>query len=169
MEPRAKRTKKKNKIAKKSVLNTGKPAGQAEKRFPAVPTSDITGWRDKEELVDYEPEDPPTFSPTEDDLSVPGDRSPTPEQGPADIPPFNDDLPAYPAEEAVFGEEQSHTAARDESSALPRSGGKPVCNERDESAALPRSGGKPVYNDRDEPAALPSVLKPRANLGETRS
>ncbi len=49
------------------------------------------------------------------------------------------------------GEEQSRKAARDES------------------AALPKSGGKPVYNDRDEPAALPSVLKPRANLGETRS
>jgi hypothetical protein len=54
MKPSARRTKK---MAKKSVLNTGKPAGQAEKGVPAVPTSDITGWRDEEELVDYEPDD----------------------------------------------------------------------------------------------------------------
>ncbi len=58
MEPVARRTKK---MAKKSYLNTGKPAGQAEKKAPAVPTSYSTSWRDEEGLVDYEPDDPPTF------------------------------------------------------------------------------------------------------------
>jgi hypothetical protein len=60
MEPSARRTKN---TAKKSVLNKGKPAGQAEKQVPTVSTSNLTFWRDEEELVDYEPEDPATFSP----------------------------------------------------------------------------------------------------------
>jgi hypothetical protein len=70
MEPIARRT---NKIAKKSFLNAGKPAGQAEKKVPAVPTSYSTSWREEEELVNYEPEDPPTFSPTVDKISEPED------------------------------------------------------------------------------------------------
>jgi hypothetical protein len=64
MEPIARRTKK---MAKKSFLKTGKLAGQAEKKVPAVLTSYSTSWREEEELVDYEPEDPPTFPPTVDD------------------------------------------------------------------------------------------------------
>jgi hypothetical protein len=51
MEKTARKTKK---MARKSFLNTGKPAGQAEKKVPAVPTSYSTGWREEEELVDYE-------------------------------------------------------------------------------------------------------------------
>ncbi len=51
MEPSVKRTKK---MAKKNVLNKGKPAGQAEKRVPTVPAIDLTSWREQEELVDYE-------------------------------------------------------------------------------------------------------------------
>ncbi len=59
MEKPARRTKK---VAKKSHLNTGKPTEQAEKKVPAIPTSYSTNWRDEEELVNYEPEDPPCFS-----------------------------------------------------------------------------------------------------------
>jgi hypothetical protein len=50
-------------MAKKSALNTGKTAVQAEKKTAAVPASQSTSWRDEEELVDYEPESPPSFSP----------------------------------------------------------------------------------------------------------
>ncbi len=71
------------KMAKKSLQNTGKSAGQVA----AVPTSYSTSWRDVEELVDYEPEDPPSFSPTVVELSEPEDRLLTPEQGPADNSP----------------------------------------------------------------------------------
>ncbi len=70
-------------MAKKSLLNTGKPAGLAEKKVPAVPTSYSTSWREEEELVDYEPEDPQTLYPTVEKLSEPEDRLLTPEQGPA--------------------------------------------------------------------------------------
>ncbi len=99
MEPTRKRTKK---MARKSVRNRGRPAGQAEKQVPTVPAINLTSWRDEEELVDHEPEVPPTFSLAEDDVSVSGDHSPTPEQGPADIQPFIDDLPAYSAEDAIM-------------------------------------------------------------------
>jgi hypothetical protein len=58
MEKPARRTKK---MAKKSLLNTGKPAEQAEKKAPAVPANNSTSWREEEELVDYEPESPPSF------------------------------------------------------------------------------------------------------------
>ncbi len=39
-------------MARKSYLNTGKPAGQAEKKALEVPASYSTSWRDEEELVD---------------------------------------------------------------------------------------------------------------------
>jgi hypothetical protein len=81
MEKPARRTKK---VAKKSHLNTGKPTEQAGKKVPAIPTSYSTSWRDEEELVDYEPEDPLCFSPPEDDISEPDDRPRTPVPGQAD-------------------------------------------------------------------------------------
>jgi hypothetical protein len=65
MEPIVRRTKK---MAKNSALNTGKTAIQAEKKTPAVPASQSTSWRDEEELVDYEPESPPSFSPAVEDF-----------------------------------------------------------------------------------------------------
>jgi hypothetical protein len=81
MEKPAKRVKK---VAKKSLQNTSKPTGQAEKRIPAIPISISTNWRDEEERVDYEPEDQPCFSPHEDDVSEPGDSPRTPVPGQAD-------------------------------------------------------------------------------------
>jgi hypothetical protein len=131
MEPIARRTKK---MAKKSFLNKGKPAKQAEKKVPAVPTSYSTSWREEEELVvDYEPEDPLTFSPTVGVLSEPEDRLLTPEQGPADNSPPEDDFGANPAEDAVMTgqkrrrnfqeeEEERRKATKDDSAAPPRGG-----------------------------------------------
>jgi hypothetical protein len=66
MKPIVRRTKK---MAKKSHLNTAKTAAQAEKKIPAVPASHPTSWRDEEELVDYEPETPPSFSPAVEEFS----------------------------------------------------------------------------------------------------
>jgi hypothetical protein len=90
------------KMAKKSHLNTDKPAGQAEKKVPAVPTSYSTSWRDEEELVDYEPEDPPSFSPTEEALSDPEGRLRTPKHWLEDNSPPEDDFGANPAEDAAM-------------------------------------------------------------------
>jgi hypothetical protein len=72
------------KVAKRSLLNTGKPTEQAEKRVPAIPISISTNLRDKEGLVDYEPEDPPCFLPHGDDVSEPDDSPRTPVPGQAD-------------------------------------------------------------------------------------
>ncbi len=87
--------------------------------------------------MDYEPEDPPTFSPTVDKLSEPEDRLLTPEQGPADISPPEDDLGANSTEDAVMTwqkrrrnfqeeEEQRRKAAKDDSAAPPGGGGEGV-------------------------------------------
>ncbi len=99
MEKPARRTKK---MAKKSYLNTGKPAGQAEKIFPAIPTSYSTSWRDEEELVNYEPESPPSFSPTVEELPEPEGLPLTPEQRQADDIPPEDNFGANPAEGAAM-------------------------------------------------------------------
>jgi hypothetical protein len=75
MEAVGRRTKK---MARKSALITGKTAVQAEKKTPAVPASQSTSWRDEEELVDYEPGSPPSYSPTVGESSEPEDRVRTP-------------------------------------------------------------------------------------------
>jgi hypothetical protein len=89
-------------MAKKSMLSRGQPANRAKKSVPVLPTGNSTSWRDEEELVDYEPEDPPSFSPADDDFSDSEDRVLTPEQGSANISSSKDDLAAYPAEDAVM-------------------------------------------------------------------
>ncbi len=166
MNPKVIRTKK---MAKKSMLSGGQPANRATKSVPVLPTTgNSTSWRDVEELVDYDPKDPPSsYSPADHDISELEDRLLTPEQGSADISLSKDDFGAYPAEDAaMMGQirrqnfpdegEQSRKAARDEVAALPRSGGKTLyTTDRDEVAVLPKSGRKPLYTDRDEVAALP--------------
>ncbi len=67
-------------MARKSVLNTAKTA-QAEKKIPAVPAGHSTGWRDEEELVDYESGIQPSFSPAVEAISEPEDRERTPVPG----------------------------------------------------------------------------------------
>ncbi len=80
MEKPARRTKK---VAKKSPMSTGKPAEQAERKAPAVLSNVSTSLREEEELVDYEPETPPSFPPAVEDLSDPDDRPRTPVPGQA--------------------------------------------------------------------------------------
>ncbi len=99
MELIVRRTKK---MAKKSHLNTGKTAVQAEKKAPAVPASQSTSWRDEEELVDYEPESTPSFSPAGEDFSEPEDRVRTPVPGQAGNSASDDDFCANPAEDAAM-------------------------------------------------------------------
>jgi hypothetical protein len=77
MQPVVRRTKK---MARRSVLNTAKKAAQAEKMILAEPSSHSTGRRDEEELVHYESEVQPSFSPAED-ISEPEDRLRTPVPG----------------------------------------------------------------------------------------
>jgi hypothetical protein len=102
MEPVMKRSKKR---AKKAV-------GKSQPEAPAAktaPTDNYLSFWDEEELVDYEPEEPAAFSPVEDDLSVQECYTPAHGDGPANIPPHSDDLPAYLAEGSnVAGRKRSH-------------------------------------------------------------
>jgi hypothetical protein len=166
MEKPERRTKK---MAKKRHLNTGKPAEQAEKKTPAVPANYSTSWRDEEELVDYEPESPPSFSLAVEELSDPEDRPRTPVPGQADSSSPEYDFGVNPAEDAAMAgrkrrqnfqeeEEQRRIAAKDDSAALPRKGGKSVVPaKRDGVANLPRtaSGGRKSAIDKDYSAAPP--------------
>ncbi len=110
--------------------------------------------------MDYEPEDPPSFSPADVDISELEDRLLTPEQGSANISSSKDDLPAYPAEDAVMAgrkrrqnfpedEEQSRKAARDEVAALPKSGRKPLNTDRDDVRGYPSKGESKPSTDPD--------------------
>ncbi len=99
MEPVVRRTKK---MARKSALITGKTAAQAEKKTPAVPASQPTSWRDEEELVDYEPESPPSFSPAVEEFSEHEDRVRTPVPGQADGSASDEDFHELPAEDAAM-------------------------------------------------------------------
>ncbi len=140
MNLKVKRTKK---MVKKSMLGGGQSTRRAAESVPVLPTGNNTSWRDEEELVDYEPEDPPSYSPDDDDILLRKDRAPNPEQGSADISPSKDNLPAYQAEEAVL-------AGRKRCQKLPEEEEQNRKATRDKSSALPRSGGKPVYIDRDD-------------------
>jgi hypothetical protein len=157
-------------MAKKSLLNTGKPAEQAEKKAPAVPANDSTSWREEEELVDYEPESPPSFPPAVEELSDTDEcpRTPVPGQADSSSPEYEfgvieaDDAPMagqkcrpnFPEEE-----EQRLKAPKDESAASLRRGGKSVIPCKDDSVAnLPRStsGGSKSTDNKDESAAPPT-------------
>jgi hypothetical protein len=157
-------------MAKKSALNTGKTAVQAEKKIPAVPaTSHSTNWRDEEELVDYESESPPSFSPAVEEFSEPEDQLRTPVPGQADRSSPEYEFSGKAADDApMAGQKRRRNfrqpndkdeSIKDESAALPRKGGKSVISaEADESVAtLPRitSGGSKSAIDKDELAAPP--------------
>jgi hypothetical protein len=51
-----------------------------------LPADIQAAWWDDEELVDYEPEEPPSFSPIQDEMSVQGDHTPTQEEEPHYFP-----------------------------------------------------------------------------------
>ncbi len=160
---------KKNKEnGEESHLNTSKTAEQAEKKASAVPASYSTSWRDEEELVNYEPESPPSFSPTVEELSEPEDRVRTPVPGQADNS-TPDDFRANPVKDAAMAGRKRRRnfqqplgkddIFKDDSAAHPRKGGKSVIRaKRDENVAnLPRitSGGSNSASDKGESAAPP--------------
>ncbi len=166
MEPNVRKTKK---TAKKSALNTGKTAVQAERKIPAVPARHSTNWRDEEELVNYEPESPPSFSPAVEEFPEPEDRLRTPVPGQADSSSPEYEFNGKAADDApMAGQKRRRNfrqpddkdeSIKDESAALPRKGGKSVISaEANESVAtLPRitSGGSKSAIDKDELAAPP--------------
>ncbi len=102
MGPFEKNTKKKTK--KEASAAARRSSAREEKQVSTVPTNNLTSWRDEEELVDYEPEVPPSFSPIQDDISVREDRTPTHEEETGEISPHADELPALFAEDGPIME-----------------------------------------------------------------
>ena len=139
MEKPARRVKK---VAKKSLMNTSKPKGQAEKRVPAVPVNISTDWREEEERVDYESEDQPCFSPHVDDISEPGDSPRTPIPGQADSSSPDYEFGAGTADDApMAGQKRRPNSPEDQ---LRRKASK------DELAASSRRGGKSIPFLKDD-------------------
>ncbi len=89
MEPNMKRTKKK---AKKAA-SEGKQAAPAAK---IIQLDNYPSWRDEEDLIDYEPEEPARLSPADMDNSAEKDDSPAHGDGPEDKVPISDDFPLIP-------------------------------------------------------------------------
>jgi hypothetical protein len=87
MEPINKRTKKR---AKKAAAEEQPAAPVAQ----TVPTGGYLWARDEEELVDYEAEEPATFSAMEDDFSVVGDDISPPTDRQYNISSTKNDFPA---------------------------------------------------------------------------
>ncbi len=96
MGPIVKVSKKK---AKKASASAGLSSAREERQVTAMITDVQAAWRDEEDLVGYEPEEPPRFSPIEDDVSIPEAHTPNPEDVASDISPLADDLPAFSAED----------------------------------------------------------------------
>ncbi len=128
-----------------------------------------TSWRDEEELVDYEPEDPPCFSPPEDDISEPDDRArtPVPRQAGSSLPDYElgskaaDYVPIAGQKRRPNSPEEDELrrkAPKDDSAASLRRGGKSVPILKDDNVAnLPRtaSGGSKTSHDEEKSAAPP--------------
>jgi hypothetical protein len=96
MEPFAKNTKM---PAKKASAGGGRSSARGGKQVAALPVDILASWRGEEELIDYEPEVPPSFSPIQDDMSVQEDRTPTQEEEQHYFPPNTDNLPASLADD----------------------------------------------------------------------
>jgi hypothetical protein len=138
-------------MAKKSHLNTAKTAPQAEKKIPAVLASHSTRWRDEEDLVDYESETPPSFSPVVEEFSEPEDLllcTPVSEQADSSSPEYEfggkaaDDAPMAGQKRrpnSPQGDELRRKAPKDESAAHPKKGGKSVIPGK-----TGRQSGKPT-------------------------
>ncbi len=110
MGPIVKVSKKK---AKKASAGAGLSSAREEKLVTTMITDVQAAWRDEEDLVGYEPQEPPLFSPIEDDISIPEEHTPTPEEGASDISSLafsaSDDLPAFSAEDGpMVGGKRSH-------------------------------------------------------------
>jgi hypothetical protein len=96
MDPIAKSTRKK---AKKASSGGDRSSGRGEKQVATSPADIQSDWRDEEELVDYEPEEPPSFSPIQDYMSAQEDHTPTQEEEPQYFSLDTEDLPASLAED----------------------------------------------------------------------
>ncbi len=105
MEKPARRVKK---VAKKSLMHTSKSKEQAKKKVPAIPVDVSTGWREEEELLDYESEHQPCFSPHVDDISEPGDSLRTPIPGQADSSSPDYEFSAGTADDAPMAGQKRH-------------------------------------------------------------
>jgi hypothetical protein len=113
MEPINKRTKKR---AKKAAVEEQPAAPVAQ----TVPIGGYLWARDEEELVDYEAEEPATFSPMEDDVSVVGDDVSPPTDGQHNISSTYNDFPANLAEaDHMAGAKRSHFFVRESQAARP--------------------------------------------------
>ena len=131
MEKPARRVKK---VARKSLINTSKPKVQAKEKVPAIPVEVSSGWREEEELLEYESEHQPCFSPA-GDISEPEDRLRTPVPGEADDSDPDDGFHEIPAEDAVMAGTKRRRifqqlpnkddVAKDVMAALPRKGVRP--------------------------------------------
>ncbi len=104
MEKPARRVKK---VAKKSLVNTSKPKVQAKEKVPAIPVDVSTGWREEEELLDYESEHQPCFSPA-GDISEPEDRLRTPIPGQANSSSPDYEFGAGTANDAPMAGQKRH-------------------------------------------------------------
>ncbi len=80
-----------------------KAAAEGQQAAPAakiIQLDKYPSWRDEEDLIDYEPEEPARFSPADMDISAEEDDSPAHGDGPEDKAPISDDFSAYSAEAA---------------------------------------------------------------------
>ncbi len=96
MGPIVKGSKKK---AKKASAGAGLSSARKEKQVATMITDVQADWRDEKDLVVYEHEEPPRFSPIDDNISIPEEHIPTPEEGATDFSPLVKDLPAFFAED----------------------------------------------------------------------
>ncbi len=139
-------------MTKKNLMNTSKPKEQAKKKVSTIPVDVSTGWREDEELLDYESEHQQCFSPHVDDISEPGDSPRTSIPGQADSSSPDYEFSAGTADDAPMAgqkrrpnspeDEQRRKAPKDESAASLRKDAPlhamPVA--RRISAALPSGG-----------------------------
>ncbi len=70
-----------------------------EKQDAALPMNIPASLQDEEELIGYDPEALPSFSPIQDDVLSPEALTPIPEEQTSDQSPFAHELPAFSAED----------------------------------------------------------------------
>jgi hypothetical protein len=87
------------KKAKKAVANARYSSKREERQDAASMAGIPAAERHGEEFAVHEPVEPPRFSPIIDDISLPEEHTPTPEEQTGEIFPQTDDFPAYLAED----------------------------------------------------------------------
>ncbi len=87
------------KKAKKAATSARHSSEREERQDAASMAGILAAERHGEEFAVHEPVEPPRFSPIIDDISLPEEHTPTPEQQTGEISPQTDDFPAYLAED----------------------------------------------------------------------